>query len=254
MTQKFSAKFSTPDQLRIYAIGDIHGYAQALDRMHEAITNDLIANEPSAGVHIVYIGDYIDRGPDSKGVIERLIERKTRGDGVPKTFLAGNHEKVMLDFLLYNDGQPADDSWLRWGGMQALQSYGVYTDKDLLTPAEIEALPALLRESVPPAHMDFLQSLELSLTLGDYMFVHAGVDPRKSEHEQSVRDLTTMREPFLSWQTCWSKCVVHGHSITPDHEPEVLGHRIGIDTGLYEGGPLTCVVLEGVDVRFLYVR
>jgi len=238
--------------LRVYAIGDIHGHADALSRMHEAISADLL-HAPPERAHIVYLGDYIDRGPENRAVLDTLIARRDRGDGIPKTFLAGNHERAALEFLR---GDPAGDDWLKWGGIDTLENYGISVPKGAYTPTEREDIARHFRAVFPPHHLAFLQNLPLSQSIGDYLFAHAGVDPRKPLTAQTERDLTMIREPFLSWHTHEAyapleKKVVHGHSVEP--APQNLPHRIGVDTGLYKGGPLTAAVLEGVEVRFLQV-
>ena len=244
--------YKTPDNMRIYAIGDIHGHASLLDKMHQAISKDLLREAPEKA-HIVYMGDYIDRGPDSKGVIDRLIERRDRGDGVPKTFLKGNHESGMYEFMQY----PETAAWLNWGGIETLSSYDVrFEYPEAITASEKEQAMQAMHLTIPEEHFEFIDNLELSLTLGDYMFAHAGVDPFKHIYEQTENDLTRIRQPFLSWHKDplykpLAKRIVHGHTIS--EEPIIRPHRIGVDTGAYESGVLTAAVLEGEDVRFLQV-
>jgi len=245
--------YSIPPDYRVYAIGDIHGHLATLSHLHKMISGDLLKNEPPKNVHIVYIGDYVDRGPDSKGVLDFLIERQSRGDGIGKSFLLGNHEQGMLDFIS-NDDPINAATWLQWGGMETLASYGHHYPEGLLTPTQIESAQARFAQEVPQEHIEFLQALEPIVQLGDYVFAHAGVNPLRAMEEQELADLTFMREPFLGWHQNpqyrpLPKRVVHGHTIS--EEPEVLPHRIGIDTGLWSGGKLTAVVLEGADVRFL---
>lgn len=255
MTEKI---YKTPEGTRIYAIGDVHGMRDVLKAMHEAITFDMLddhkTKSASEQTHIVYLGDYVDRGPDSHGVIEDILERCGRDDGIARTTLLGNHERGMLSFL---EGGDYAESWLHWGGMQTLHSYGVATDKEVLLPAEIDDAIAALKAVMPPDHLDFLQTLEPYSVIGDYVFVHAGIDPLKALEQQSLQDLTFIRQPFLSWHEQaeyqpFEQRVVHGHTISK--EPTLRPHRIGVDTGAYEdGGKLTCVVLEGAGVRFLQV-
>jgi serine/threonine protein phosphatase 1 len=251
MTEK---TYSAPEGMRVYAIGDVHGQRTMLADMHEAIMMDLLSGDAPQETHVVYLGDYVDRGPDSKGVIDDLIARRDRGDGVAKTFLLGNHERGMLSFL--ENGSHAE-SWLHWGGVQTLHSYGVEQDKEILLPAEIEGAIEALNAVLPDDHRAFLKTLEPYQVIGDYIFAHAGIDPQKSLEQQSLQDLTFIRQPFLSWHkdpqyTPFEKRVVHGHTISK--EPMLRPHRIGVDTGAYEdGGKLTCVVLEDESVRFLQV-
>lgn len=250
---KDSPVYKTPDNMRIYAIGDIHGHGELLNKMHEAITMDLLVGEPEHA-HIVYLGDYIDRGPDSRGVIERLIERRDRGDGVPKSFLKGNHEAALFEFM----ADPSADGWLKWGGRETLESYGIVFDHDeVILPAEKERAAEQMRGMIPAEHIEFLDGLDVSVSLGGYFFAHAGVDPLLPFDEQTEASLTRIREPFLSWHenlmyAPLPQRVVHGHSIYK--EPEAQVHRVSVDTGAYEHGVLTAAVLDGVDVRFLQVK
>lgn len=238
--------FKLPKGLRIYAIGDIHGFSSALDAMHQAISSDLLESPPEQA-HIVYLGDYIDRGSDSRGVLDRLITRKTRGDGIEKTFILGNHETGLYEFIQ----NPHQSRWLDYGGIETLKSYGIHFAADVPLISEIEQAAEQLPHRIPQAHWDFLKSLETHRVIGDYFFVHAGVNPQKPLSSQSLRDLTFMREPFLSWLHPFEKMIIHGHTISP--EPVVRPNRIGVDTGRYQGGKLTAAVIEADRVRFLQV-
>lgn len=249
-----SNPYSIPSGLRVYAIGDLHGMMQKLERMHEAISEDLIESPPE-DVHIVYMGDYVDRGPDSRDVIEALIARRDRGDGVKKSFLLGNHEKGMLSFL---NAETGSDVWLDWGGIETMRSYGIeLPGETILLPAERERAQELLYPNVPEEHVAFLYALDPYVEIGGYVFCHAGLQPHVPMVEQAVEDLTFMREPFLSYDKAEDyeplpARVVHGHTIS--ELPEIKKHRVGIDTGAYEeGGKLTCGVFEGRSVRFLQV-
>lgn len=244
--------YRIPQGTRVYAIGDVHGCAGLLDKMHGAISLDLIETPPQK-VRIVYLGDFIDRGPDSAGVIERLIHRRDRGDGIEKSFLMGNHELGLFEFL----ENPDDEIWTQWGGLETMASYGLEFPGGILLPGEKARAAMALQDIMPAAHVEFLRGLQLSVQIGDYLFAHAGVDPRKPLAEQSQSDFTFIREPFLSWHKDplyrpLPYKVVHGHSIYP--QPENKPHRISVDTGAYGGGFLSCAVLEGADVRFLQVR
>ncbi len=243
--------YAIPEGLRVYAIGDVHGCADLLERMHETISMDLIENAPEK-VEIVYLGDYIDRGAESKKVIDILIARRDRGDGISKTFLKGNHEMGMFEFM----EDPIRDGWLNWGGVETLASYGVVFEGGVILPAEKEKAAQELVRAMPAAHRRFFEDLVLSYDVGGYFFAHAGVDPFKPLKQQREEDLTFIREPFLSWHKDLAykplpKRIVHGHSVTD--EPCSLPHRVGVDTGAYESGVLSCAVLEGADVRFLQV-
>ncbi|ONG48081.1 serine/threonine protein phosphatase [Pseudoroseomonas deserti] len=225
-----------PEGLRVYAIGDVHGCAGRLLALHAAIAEDWEAR-PAARCALVHLGDYVDRGPDSAAVIEALcgpgpLPRAERID------LLGNHEAMMMAALKDGPGSVAEDLWLWNAGDATLASYG---PKDGPLPAGHPALPA--------RHRAFLDGLRLSWTAGDYLFVHAGIDPRKPLAAQRAQDLLWIREPFLSWPRPLPAVVVHGH--TPCRAPELRPNRIGIDTGAVAGGPLTCLVLEAARLRFL---
>lgn len=236
--------YTLPAGLRVYAIGDIHGCLTELDRMHDLISADLL-DRPPQDVHIVYLGDYVDRGPDSKGVIERLIERRDRGDGIGKTFLAGNHELAAFEFMR----DPFSTDWLDYGGLETLQSYGIDLSKEGALPSEVERAAIAFKDQLSPSHWGFYTALDVATSFGDFFFVHAGVDPHKALEAQNLESMTTMREPFLSWDKPLKKMVVHGHSLF--EAPEVKPHRISVDTGCYESGILTAAVIEGNALRFL---
>ncbi len=229
----------TPDGKRIYAIGDIHGCAEELDMLLDMIAED--AGDPS-NAELVFLGDYVDRGPDSKGVLDRLIMlQKKRAESV---FLKGNHEAIMLDFL----SDPEDMyHWLDWGGEETLQSYGI--SQILGRPPE--ELAAELKTKMPAAHKSFLNSLSLTHAQGDYLFVHAGVRPGVDLADQQEEDLLWIRKRFhnASPKERPDFVVVHGHQ--PMKRPLDAGWRIAVDTGACWSGQLTAVVLEGKDRRFL---
>jgi len=230
------APASLPAGQRVYAIGDVHGCSDRLAMMHRLIGNDLAAR-PVAEPTIVHLGDYIDRGEDSAGVIERLL----RGWPAPAPRLVnlmGNHEAMMLGAL---DGGDADEvmNWLANGGAPSLASWGVPR----------RARPREWRRSIPPEHVAFMRALALHHQQGGYVFVHAGLRPGVPLARQSRHDLLWIREPFLSWTGELPGVVVHGH--TPGHEVAARGNRIGVDTGAVMGGVLTCVVLEDDRMGFL---
>ena len=230
-----------PEHLRVYAIGDVHGRLDLLDQLFERIRHDLGRGMHSESL-CVFLGDYIDRGPDSSGVIERLI---SLGSDQRVICLKGNHEALLLEFL----GNPGLlQEWGRYGGLNTLMSYGL---RPPLKPdaARNAELAAALARAMPRAHRGFLENLRPCLTLGDFFFVHAGVRPNVALAHQSEEDLLWIREEFLLHEQLFDKIVVHGHS--PVRQPEVLDNRINIDTGAYATGRLTCLVLEGEDLRFI---
>ena len=219
-----------PDGLRLYAVGDIHGRSDLLGRLLARIEADS-AEKGRAEVRLMFLGDYIDRGPDSPGVLDLLMRKHAWAS---PTCLRGNHENALLAFIR----DPVEARfWLDWGGLTTLRAYGVTISSDL------HSMSRQLDDLLPDRHRAFLQAMPVRETLGDYLFVHAGVDPTLPFDRQDEFTLTTIREPFLGWGKRLEKIVVHGHTISA--EPELLSWRIGIDTGAYASGRLTALGLEG---------
>jgi len=229
------------DNRRTYVIGDIHGRSDLLDQIVEEIKRDLETSPVAEGLTVT-LGDYVDRGPDSRGVLDRLARNP-----FPTRYIAlkGNHEALFEAFL--RDPTVASQ-WRRWGGLETLHSYGVPVAQVMVGKGFEEASNAL-RQSVPQEHFRFLGSLRFSLSLGDYFLCHAGVRPGVPLEHQQPEDLLWIREEFLNSRVSFGKVVVHGH--TPTASPEVLPTRINIDTGAFATGRLTCLVLEGESRRFL---
>lgn len=240
LVSRKSEEASVPEGKRIYAIGDIHGRADLLDAMLDAIAADC---GDISKAQLVFLGDYVDRGEDSRTVIDRLIElSKSKTDTV---FLKGNHEASMLDFLSNPEDLP---HWLNWGGLETAESYGV----DAALPNDL--LAGELQKNIPPEHLKFLKSLSLTHKEGDYLFVHAGIRPGSPLEEQTEEDMLWIRSRFhnASVSDRPDFVVVHGH--TPEDKPVDAGWRINVDTGACYGGALTAVVLEGAERWFLSVR
>ena len=234
-----------PVGLRLYVIGDIHGRVDLLKNLMDKIHEDMekaVAADKSIQIMPVFLGDYIDRGLQSRQVLEYLlsIRHSSRYNGV--IFLRGNHEQAVLDYL---DDPEEGERWLQYGGVETLISYGIGFDYNAPYLLALEESARSLRHNMPETHKEFLGSLPLTYEAGDYFFAHAGVDVTKPFNEQDSRSLMFMREPFLSYSGQLEKIVVHGHTISA--EPEILGHRIGIDTGAYATGKLTCLVLQDAD-------
>lgn len=231
--------------LRVYAVGDIHGELRVLDRLLARIAEDI---ERSGAAErrplLVFLGDYVDRGADSCGTLDRLCAGPL--PGVESRFLAGNHEAAMLDFLADPAGNAA---WLDFGGAQTLASYGIRASVGVTDRARCRSLRDQLAERLPETHRDFLAELETCVVLGDYAFVHAGIRPGRPLSRQSREDLLWIREPFLSSPLRHEKIIVHGHTIV-DH-PEIHPSRIAIDTGAYATGTLSALVLAGTGRHFL---
>ena len=229
------------DDTRVYAIGDIHGRADLLDRMTAAIERDL-ASSPATDPLTVTLGDYVDRGPNSRGVLERLCRNP-----FPTRYIAlkGNHEELLALFLTDAAIGP---QWRHLGGLETLHSYGVPVGP-LMLGRSFEEASAALRRALPPEHLDFLSKLQLSVSFGRYFLCHAGVRPRIPLDRQVAEDLLWIRDEFLNSSTDFGKIVVHGH--TPVEQPEILPNRINIDTGAFITGRLSCLVIDRDAPRFL---
>ena len=232
-----------PDDMVIYAVGDLHGRLDLLSLMYEAIAADL----KQRGAHdwrIVHLGDYVDRGPDSKSVIDFLIEARRDAHIM---LLAGNHDTGFLDFL--DSGDPFG-LFARFGGDQTAQSYGVHLDfTDALA---FRKGHAQLLEALPAAHVEFLRSLKFSASFGDFFFSHAGIRPGVPLDAQEPHDLIWIRQEFLGYPGLHPKVIVHGH--TPSPEPEVLANRVNVDTGAFATGRLTALIIAGADKQILTVE
>lgn len=237
---------TVPAGTRVYAVGDTHGCAEQLRSLHEDILRDSDEADKTGTKAkrrvIVYLGDYVDRGPDSRDLLDLLIEEPL--PDFESVHLMGNHDSFMLRFL-----ESGEDFslWLMNGGDATLTSYGVEADAGL----DSDAMQTELRQLIPQEHQEFLAGLRLSHVEGDYFFCHAGVRPGVPLDKQSPHDLMWIREDFLGSDIDYGKVVVHGH--TPRPNPDIAPNRIGVDTGACYGGPLTAVVLEDDARRFLQV-
>ncbi len=233
----------TPEGMRLYAIGDVHGCDDMLAAAHEAIADDLV-ERPVDDHRIVHVGDYVDRGPDSAGVIARLLRMSAGDDHI--VCLRGNHDALLAGFLAAPD--EFGRMWLDNGGDATLRSYGVTPTRSLLG-FDYTGLSRKFAEAIPDDHRAFIETLSLTARFGDYLFVHAGIRPGVPLDQQDPEDLIWIRNDFLLDATDHGVVVVHGH--TPATAAEIRTNRINVDTGAVYGGPLTCVVLEGTDYRFL---
>lgn len=236
---------ATPPGTRIYAVGDIHGRLDLLIALQELIAADAARSSSQRRV-LVYIGDYIDRGPNSAGVLDLLLDRPLPGFEI--VHLLGNHEDTLLQFP---DDMTVGPSWLTYGGVQTLASYfievspGSWRDE-----RELRRLQGEVRRRVPRRHVEFMRNLPLTHLEGDYLFVHAGIRPGVPLERQERDDLLWIRDEFLHSSEDHGKIVVHGHTISeaPDQQP----NRIGIDTGAFHTDRLTCVVLDDTSRSFLH--
>lgn len=236
MTPPEPSPGTLPPGRRVYAVGDVHGCLDRLEAMHAAIAADL-ARRPIADPLLVHLGDYVDRGPDSAGVVQRLID----GPGIPGISvvnLIGNHEAMLLAAL--SGDTEAVELWLLNGGAHSLHSWHIE-----------DRPPQEWADLLPPGHLAQLENLALNHREADYLFVHAGLRPGIPLVDQDPADMLWIREPFLSWHGTPEVIAVHGH--TPRPGPEVRPHRIGIDTGAVMGGVLSCAVLEGGTVSFISI-
>jgi len=233
----------TPSGLRIYAVGDIHGRHDLMTEMHRRIMAEIIEEKP-ADWRIIYLGDYVDRGPASCQVLE-FLSRSMEAD--PRVMaLAGNHDLGFLAFL----AQPrAQGLFANNGGDATARSYGV--DLDFTSRENLLHGHAALMEAIPQEHLDFLQGLKLSASFGDLFFCHAGIRPGVPLNAQDPEDLIWIRERFRHDLTLHPKLVVHGH--TPMPEPEIRPNRVNLDTGAWYSGRLTAMMFEGRRKRLLEV-
>jgi serine/threonine protein phosphatase 1 len=235
---------AVPAGTAVYAIGDIHGRADLLTELHARIVADADRRPVDRRV-AVYLGDYVDRGPDTAGVID--LVRQGPGEGFETVALLGNHERLMLEFLEDIGRGPL---WLRNGGDATLTSYGVDPLSDTyIDAAALKTLQAGLRERLPGDHLTFLDDLRLAHAEGDYLFVHAGIRPGVPIADQTEADVIWIRDLFLNSTADHGCMVVHGHTIAP--EPQLRPNRIGIDTGAYYTEHLTCLALEGTKRQIL---
>ena len=232
-----------PDGVRVYAVGDIHGRLDLLDALLMTIAEDDRARGDHVETQYIFLGDLIDRGPESRGVVERLLDLSKTVANV--RFLMGNHEQVFLRAMA---GDPRALRFLiRIGGRETLLSYGI-TEEDYRA-LDFDELAARAAELVPAEHLAFLAGFEDRIALGDYLFVHAGLRPGVALEEQAQSDLYWIRDEFLTHGESFGPIVVHGHSIS--EEIDVRSNRIGIDTGAFASGRLTAIGLEGGERWFL---
>ncbi len=235
-----------PKNTRIYAIGDIHGCADLLEILMDKITKNDQHLEPIEFKKLVFLGDYIDRGPASQKVIDILLY------DLPKDyetiFLKGNHELMMIEAL---EDCRAADYWLRNGGLETISSYRS-AHSSTNGQASSEELMHLFKAKLPKEHLAFLKTLQLSFQLGDYFFVHAGVNPERSLDEQVEQDMLWIRDRFLFSEKDFGKVIIHGH--TPGKDVDEADNQVGIDTAAVYGGCLTAMMIESNKHQYLHVQ
>ena len=230
-----------PPGLRVYVVGDVHGSADALRNVFSRIDADKPLWAIRRPVQI-FLGDYVDRGPASREVLDLLITR-SRTDEL--LLLKGNHEAMFLEFF---DNPSLLGHWRQFGGLQTLISYGL---KPSLNPTldEQKELARELARRMPPAHRKLIAAIPHSFAVGDFFFVHAGVRPGIPFKDQKEEDLLWIREDFLLHERDYEKIVVHGH--TPVAEPDVRSNRVNLDVGAYATGRLACLVIDGETLAFI---
>jgi serine/threonine protein phosphatase 1 len=236
------------DATVVYAVADIHGRLDLLLDMESLIARDIAETRPARAV-ICYLGDYIDRGSQSAQVIEHLSTSARSFEQLPaRVFLKGNHEDRLLAFL--SDPEANGAGLLDYGGRAALASYGISISDE---PGAIDWLQLrdAFEQALPPAHLEFLQTLRLAFVWRDYIFVHAGLNPERPLDAQDGHDLIWIREAFLKSSRVWSHRIVHGHVVVP--EPEFHANRIAIDTGASRTGRLTTLVVSEAAPRLLQI-
>lgn len=247
-TRKLPSPAAFPDGRVRYAVGDIHGRADLLEPLLAKLEARACEDTRPAGEPlVVFLGDYVDRGRESARVLDLLIEG--RPAGFERRYIKGNHEQSMLAFMT---DPVANRAWLMHGGNETLMSYGVQPPSPLHAKDEDwQAAGAALAQKLPPAHRQFLDELQRYVIMGDYVFVHAGIDPARTLAKQTDADLFWIRGRFLNSRRRTKYRVVHGH--TPVDAPYADRRRIAVDTGAYASGVLTAVRLEGEEVEFISV-
>lgn len=234
--------WNAPEGQRIYAVGDIHGRRDLLDDLLTRIDADDAARGP-AQTQIIFLGDLIDRGSDSRGVVERLIQLREVSGNV--RLLSGNHEELMI--RVYDGDKRATSLFHRVGGRETMLSYGMSEAE--YDAVDLSELAALIPNYVPLAHIDFLKSFDDWIEAGDYLFVHAGIRPGLAIEEQETSDLRWIRREFTEHKGAFSHMVIHGHTITDGVDEQ--SNRVGIDTGAFATGALTAIGIEGSERWFL---
>jgi serine/threonine protein phosphatase 1 len=230
-----------PEGTTTYLVGDIHGRADLLADLQRRIDEDKARLRAERTTEI-YLGDYIDRGPESAAVVTRLIARASDTEAV---FLRGNHEQLLLDFVGGKDCLPA---WAAVGGFPTLMSYGV-PPRMLALAVSADVIRHKFAQSLPPEHLRFYERTLLYTRVGAYLAVHAGIRPGVALEDQTLADLVGIRRAFLHHDGDFGCIVVHGH--TPVDEPELRHNRINIDTGAFATNRLTCLRIGADGARIL---
>jgi serine/threonine protein phosphatase 1 len=230
-----------PDDTILYAVGDIHGRSDLLDVLMDSIRSDR-RQSPEKSAALVFLGDYVDRGPDSKGVLDRIIAIGEEA-AFSTTALRGNHEHYLLSFLQDPEGK-GSAGWLEYGGRETLSSYGVKAPLPGASPEDWRDVGVALLAAMPESHLAFLSGTAFTAQYGPYVFVHAGVRPGIPLDDQDAEDLTMIRKPFLHARQPLRDCVVvFGHTVF--EKPVLERWKVGLDTGAYASGILTAMKIDG---------
>lgn len=236
--------YSVPEGDLVYAVGDIHGRYDLLQQLMNMIKKDRDERSNVERCQIVFLGDYVDRGFQSKEVIDYLL---SFNEGWAKTIcLKGNHEAMMEEFIRVPE---QNEGWLHFGGLATLASYGVRVKENEIGDQDIVGAARDLEGALPDSHIRFLAGLPLTYEVGDYFFVHAGLRPDVALHEQSAEDMMFIRHDFLNSSYDFGRCVVHGH--TGVQAPVVKSNRIAVDTTAYATGRLTAAAFQSTDIEFI---
>lgn len=243
ISRLFVSPSAVPDGELVFAVGDIHGRDDLLGLLHQTIETELAAAEAERA-QVIYLGDYVDRGPQSKAVVDRLLDRPVKG--AESVFLMGNHEDSLLQFL---SGQDDAGRWLTLGGGATAMSYGVSLRNACGKVLSLVEIRRELTAAIPAHHVAFFRRLQLSHRVGDYLFVHAGIKPKRPLDQQDPQDMLWIRRDFLRSRRRHGAVIVHGHSSVS--EVVVRRNRICVDTMAYATDRLSCLVLRGEERRIL---
>jgi serine/threonine protein phosphatase 1 len=233
----------------IYVVGDLHGRYDLMKAALAGIVQDQAEAARGRLPMLIFLGDYVDRGPDSAKVLQALVWLRRRG-AFALRLLKGNHEQGLLAFL---EDPARGGAWLEYGGAQTLAAYGVDPPGAADGPESAARARDALLDQMPASHLQLLGDLELMAVVGDYGFVHAGVRPDRPLAAQTEADLLWIREGFLDAPGPFDRIIVHGHTWLGE-TPQVLEHRIGLDTGAYATGTLTVARLDEGAMQLFQVR
>jgi serine/threonine protein phosphatase 1 len=233
----------------VYAVGDVHGCYELLKDLLARLAADAEARARGRRPVMIFLGDYVDRGPSSARVMDALVWLRRRAD-LEIHFLKGNHEQALLEFL---EAPERGGPWMSYGGAETLASYGVEPPAPDAPPAAYRAAREALLERMPAAHLRLLQQLETMVVVGDYAFVHAGIRPGTPLEDQAEEDLLWIRRGFVDQPGPFAKVVVHGHTWISE-QPQISEHRLGLDTGAYATGVLSAVRLEDGELEVLQAQ